>query len=291
MNSGRRNTGGSCSRRRRRTEAVTVDKRLVRLAASLVVCALGFGLSRIAPAGAEKLGSVLDKDTNFEQVFSRIGRAVADDEGMIAVFRDFYKRGGDEADAELPQTQDEPTDAAEEIPVPQPLDDSLSLEQLYVLSQSEYAYLGTPELVSTAMPDIGFAFTAPAEGELESGFGYRLHPVDELVRFHYGVDISAEEGEQVYAFAGGRVLLTAESTDYGKYVQVAHEDGWLSLYAHLSEICVSSGDELTVGQVVGCAGSTGNTTGTHLHFELLKDELYVNPAYYIAPESICALAG
>lgn len=289
MNSVRRRNVGR-SRVPRRAAAKKMDfanKQLLRLGVSLLICALGFALGRFSPQRAELISGALARDMDFEAVFSQIGEAIGREEGIVSVFLNLYSR-------EEQPPEEEPAaapEAAGEIPVPQTLADTPEeLTELYLLSQCEYDYLGMPDIASAEMPEIDFAFTSPVPGAPESGFGYRSHPDSGDVRFHYGLDLAAAEGEEVCAFAGGTVLLTAESTDYGKYVQIAHEDGWMSLYAHLSSIAVKSGQELTVGQVIGAAGSTGNASGPHLHFELLKDELYINPAYYIAPESICVSA-
>lgn len=138
-----------------------------------------------------------------------------------------------------------------------------------------------PDNVCMEQSLLELAYTAPAQGPVSSGFGYRNHPTDAEKRFHYGVDLAAERGSDVVAFADGTVTLIGESTSYGKYCMVSHPNGYQTLYAHCDRVTASSGDQVTLGQKLGEVGDTGITTGAHLHFELQKDGTYYNPIYYV----------
>ena len=101
-------------------------------------------------------------------------------------------------------------------------------------------------------------------------------------RFHYGLDIAAEEGAVVSSFADGVVTAVGESSELGRYVTVSHPNGYSTLYAHCTRITASSGQQVRPGDPIAEVGQTGNATGPHLHFELHKDGVYVNPIYYYA---------
>ena len=130
---------------------------------------------------------------------------------------------------------------------------------------------------------LGFDYCTPVFGTVSSGFGYREHPVEGEERFHYGLDIAADEGTAVECFADGTVKAVGESSSYGKYVIVSHQGGYDTLYAHCSKITVSSGTAVTEGQTIAKVGQTGIATGPHLHFELHRDGVYLNPVYYVCP--------
>ncbi len=138
-----------------------------------------------------------------------------------------------------------------------------------------------PENVRADMPELPFAYTRPVDGGESSGFGYRTHPIQGKVKFHFGTDFAAPEGDPVLAFAGGCVYAAGTSPGYGNYLILTHEGGFASVYAHLSAFEVQEGDMVSQGQTIGRVGQTGQATGPHLHFELLLDDVYLNPEYYL----------
>jgi len=154
--------------------------------------------------------------------------------------------------------------------------------QTFLESQEPYTYLELPANVSYDMPAIPFEYALPVAEVSCGGFGYRLHPIDGVVKFHYGTDVSAAYGSDILAFADGVVTYAGSGDGYGLYVTIAHESGFTTLYAHCSELLVSAGDSVTMGQVIARAGATGKATGPHLHFEIQCDGTYLNPEYYIA---------
>ena len=121
----------------------------------------------------------------------------------------------------------------------------------------------------------------PENVSMSSSFGYREHPVEGEERFHYGVDLAADTGTAIACFADGTVTAVGESSSYGKYCTVTHANGCTTLYAHCSRISVTSGAAVKEGEKLGEVGETGMATGPHLHFELQKDGVYLNPIYYV----------
>jgi murein DD-endopeptidase MepM/ murein hydrolase activator NlpD len=121
-------------------------------------------------------------------------------------------------------------------------------------------------------------FVLPLRGAITSRFGFRRHPIFRLRQFHQGLDIAAPRGTPVAAASGGRVLFAGWYGGYGKLVVLDHGQGLSSLYGHLSVILVRPGQIVTRGQVLGRVGSTGYSTGPHLHYEIRQNGRPVNPA-------------
>ncbi len=117
----------------------------------------------------------------------------------------------------------------------------------------------------------------PVPGNITSGFGYRVHPIYRVRRMHTGVDISASSGTSIHAAAGGTVVHAGRWGGYGNCVIIDHGGGLATLYAHCSSLAVSSGQKVKQGQTVGYVGSTGLSTGPHLHFEVRRDGSPVDP--------------
>lgn len=153
--------------------------------------------------------------------------------------------------------------------------------EAFLEAQSEFSDYEKPENVSYDAPRLDFEYAAPVDGVNSSGFGYRLHPIYDEVRYHYGTDFAACVGTEIKAFADGVVKTAELSESYGNYIIVEHADGCSSLYAHCSELLVSPGQEVKKGEVIALVGETGLATGPHLHFELKQNDMYLNPEFYL----------
>lgn len=114
-----------------------------------------------------------------------------------------------------------------------------------------------------------------------SPFGMRLHPTQGIWKMHNGVDLSAPSGTPIYATRSGVVSYAGYNGSCGNYVTINHQDGYKSRYMHMTHYIVSSGQWVSAGQVIGYCGSTGDSTGPHLHFEIEYNGSFVNPANYI----------
>ena len=116
-----------------------------------------------------------------------------------------------------------------------------------------------------------------------SPFGYRIHPIYGDWRMHYGVDLSAPQGTPIYASRNGVVNVASyEAGGAGYYVNIDHQDGFTTRYMHMTHYIVSAGQYVYAGQVIGYCGSTGASTGPHLHFSVYYNGTAVNPANYIS---------
>jgi murein DD-endopeptidase MepM/ murein hydrolase activator NlpD len=118
----------------------------------------------------------------------------------------------------------------------------------------------------------------PVAGRVSSPFGERIDPLHGQRALHRGVDIAAPAGSPVAAAAGGVVVRAGERGGYGLAVEVEHDDGTTSLYAHAGKLLVAAGDRVDRGQPIALVGHTGRATGDHLHFELRRAGRPVDPA-------------
>ncbi len=140
-----------------------------------------------------------------------------------------------------------------------------------------------PRAGSPAVPGVtsSSGFIWPINASVTSEFGYRVHPIFGTRRLHAGIDLGAGSGTQILATRGGTVISAGPYGGYGNAVVIAHGDGLSSLYAHQSKIAVSAGESVDRGEVIGYVGSTGQSTGPHLHFEIRESGEPVNPRRYL----------
>ena len=117
--------------------------------------------------------------------------------------------------------------------------------------------------------------------KLTSPYGYRIHPTTGQYKFHNGVDLANNQGTPIYAARSGKVTVDTYGSTYGYYVTINHGDGYSSLYAHMTRSVVDKGDTVKKGQLIGYMGSTGRSTGPHLHFSIFYNGSSVNPMNYI----------
>lgn len=114
-------------------------------------------------------------------------------------------------------------------------------------------------------------------GPIRSRFGPRIDPINGRLRFHTGIDIAAPAGTPIGAAAAGHVVFAGRNGGYGNMVVIEHADGTLTRYGHAEKLLVKEGDEVSSGQAIALVGSTGHSTGPHLHFEVKKNGHFVNP--------------
>ena len=121
---------------------------------------------------------------------------------------------------------------------------------------------------------------------ITSEYGYRIHPIQNVTKFHAGVDIGAQSGQSIYASAAGTVAVSTYNDSYGNYVLINHGGGNATLYAHMSSTAVTAGQYVSQGQVIGYVGSTGWSRGPHLHFEIRLNGSTVNPLQFFSGYTI-----
>lgn len=250
----------------------------------------------------EEIISVLGSNTDMGAIFSRLGNSINTPKGVMQGLEAFC------VEVFGPQkTQD--------APVVKPTPPSLPKSPVGLLSSNlaiQTALCTTPlsechtdpqpavpavgtvltigELPEGDLPD-GYTVDELSFGDLEtvtpvmgivtSAYGYRDHPISGKYLFHGGIDIGADAGTLIAAFADGQVEYIGEDNSYGLYLQLDHGNGIKSFYAHCQRICVRKGQQVQAGEAVGMVGTTGTTTGPHLHLELKCGDVRVDPAYYL----------
>lgn len=134
----------------------------------------------------------------------------------------------------------------------------------------------------------GFGWFKPCEYiKITSPFGWRVHPITgEKNSFHNGVDLANDYGTPIYAAKSGTVTQVSGKGGYGNHVRITHENEFITLYAHMQSYVVQVGDQVSGGQLIGYMGSTGNSTGPHLHFSVFDGSDYVDPMLYISDEAL-----
>ena len=158
-------------------------------------------------------------------------------------------------------------------------------EQEKLLNQIE-EQIAAAALANASMDDgdggaSGFVWPCPSSRRITSGFGPRTQPVPGASTNHKGIDIGAAHGSSIVAAAGGRVTTSTYSGSAGNYIVISHGNGLSTVYMHCSALYVSAGDVVSAGQSIAAVGSTGFSTGPHLHFGVIKNGAYVNPRNYV----------
>lgn len=307
-----KNSVSSARARGKVTLGLRERKRLTQLLLSVVlflVVLLGKGtVSTGIFHGGQELLQLIRTDTDFAGAFSTLGTAVAGGEPVLATLGKLSVQifGG--------ETEEEAGENNEIGPAAQAAAAALTRKptaETMLLSLGVTAPIEEPEQVEQAEPqpepmpeptpeipaytgpalpagatmeyyDLGLAGTVtPVLGELSSAYGYRNHPLDGNYSFHKGVDLAADKGTPVAAFAAGTVDYIGESDAYGLYIQLNHGNGITTFYCHCSELYARKGEMVELGQTIAAVGNTGKTTGSHLHFELKSDGVLLNPTYYI----------
>lgn len=142
---------------------------------------------------------------------------------------------------------------------------------------------GTPGTSTLGPPSATGSLIWPVRGPITSPFGWRMHPIYHRLILHEGIDIGADTGTPIKAADGGRVLIAGWVSGYGNYIAIDHGSGISTGYGHCSAIFVAVGQNVQKGQVIGDVGSTGNSTGPHLHFEVRVRGVPTDPLARLSP--------
>lgn len=297
-------------------------RRLAQLLISLALFLLVYVGRGVFPVQFEAWRAAMDENVDFTAAFRAFSQSVSDGAPLGASLEALWVRilGGEpEPDAPAPEPEaprsvvllsqtpgagraylsthgvmegrsggtppDEPAPPAS----PPPETDSPSPEptqpNLVTAVAQEYTDDGIklPSNVSFAFYELGLPKTVdPVTGPVTSTFGYRDSPVNGKNEFHLALDIGAAEGTEIGAFADGVVEYIGKSDEFGLYLKISHANNVSSFYAHCSKLLVHKGDPVTCGQTVALVGDTGNAVGAHLHFTIEKDNIRLDPAYYVA---------
>lgn len=136
------------------------------------------------------------------------------------------------------------------------------------LTPGQVLYIPNPATVPPLFPTVEPRFVWPVRGSVSSPFGPRIHPIYGVPSFHTGIDLAVPEGTPVRAARAGTITYSGWENGFGLLVVIYHGDGYESYYGHLSKLLVSAGQSVSAGEIVALSGTTGLSTGPHLHFEV-----------------------
>ncbi|MEG2295821.1 MAG: M23 family metallopeptidase [Oscillospiraceae bacterium] len=151
-------------------------------------------------------------------------------------------------------------------------------EQEVIQQDTIVNLIGVPSDVNLSPIYINDTIYPPLEGRITSNFGYRKNPISKKSDFHKGVDIAAIAGSDIYVAFSGKVIFTGFDDNFGNYIEVDHGNNFITRYAHCSELIAKIGTIVRKGDRIATVGSTGNATGSHLHFEIRIENKCVDPS-------------
>lgn len=149
----------------------------------------------------------------------------------------------------------------------------------------EFTSLDALEGICFENIDVGFEMAEPLGNYMiSSPFGYRIGPISGEPGIHTGLDMAADYGTEIFAAADGIVVDAAWDDSYGNYIKIQHINNTVTIYAHCSSLVADEGDNVRTGDVIAKVGSTGDSTGNHLHFEVRKDNIRISPEFLLYGE-------
>lgn len=262
---------------------------LLLLLAVTATAALRYCYPQRAEQLRENMEKVLSGSVDYSGVISAIGSFAKDEAEQLRQLNNESTTAPEEALQEMAKSYESAmeqwTQALNDDKAP-PRRQSVENElppavSAFIAKQLSFGEQSIPKNVRLDMPELPFEYMSPVEGCGSSGFGFREHPIEQVIKFHYGTDLAANGGTAVCAFAEGSVLAVGRDDSYGNYIILQHPGDTKSLYAHLSCVEVSEGQEIKLGERIAQVGATGLATGPHLHFEIMLEDVYLNPEYYI----------
>ncbi len=269
----------------------------------LLICVVIIGgaiiLKQTKAPAFEKISEVISRELEIDKAIEAVSARINGDEGTTQVFEekeeplenedktaetfeDFYIGDAEEA---LMKEKEKIKEEEKKLSV-ETLSFQMSAEELADDTAAEPFRIPPPSYCSYKKEKINFKYKAPLAGVVTSRFGYRDHPIIEDASFHTGLDIAAKKGTAIVAFASGTVIEAGKNATYGNYLLIEHSDGFKSFYGHNSKLCVKKGQKVSLGQKISEVGSTGMSTGPHLHFEVRKGNIRLDPALYISSERV-----
>ena len=205
------------------------------------------------------------KIASAEGQISEYAKSIADQENQIKSI-----------EAEIKRKEEEARKKAEE-------EAKRKAAEAAAKKKAEAAKNTTSTYKTVSIGDISFTWPCPSSGRVTSGFGSRKSPTKGASSNHQGIDISAPTGSSIVAAAAGQVVIATYSSSAGNYVMISHGGGVYTVYMHASSLLVSQGQSVKKGQAIAKVGSTGYSTGSHLHFGVRVNGSYVNPSKYVSP--------
>ncbi|MCX7748426.1 MAG: M23 family metallopeptidase [Clostridia bacterium] len=305
--------GGSYRRRRKNSNSKDLSKaydKIMRKAAVLIILVVIIAIAANINTPAtnyvsNKVKAVLSNDTDVKGIFedadiflkklmgkdaekkenTQVEPLVAtiaeintdDDYGSESIDYGGGVEEGEEAGENIVEYSDLDLDSIPDTEIPQS-EDIQDAENLTKPDDSNTKKTGNNEKKTT---ETKVSMAVPVFGRVSSGYGSRIHPLKNTTDYHHGVDIAANSGTSIKAALAGEVIEAQKDASFGNYIKIQHENGLQTLYAHCSALLVKKGQKVKKGEVIARVGSTGNSNGPHLHFEVRKGGKTINPLSYI----------
>lgn len=266
------------SRSRSQIRRVAVHKRWVKVSAVVafvIMCAAGYGFYGLAQQAAHF--RIEEENNRLRQENERQRRQLQKLENRVDAIEDASRRLS-EISGVTPEEEDANLRGAGG---PAILLDEAGIAAVEQRAAQLEADLKTYEVALNERASVPSIW--PVAGEVTDTFGGRRNPFGGGSEFHSGQDIRAPRGTPVYAAANGVVTLAGTQSGYGNIVVIDHGNGLMTRYGHLSKIEATLGQEVKRGELVGEVGSTGRSTGPHLHYEVRINDTAVNPGHYLPP--------
>jgi len=273
------------------------------LLCAAIICAAAYMKYTDAPI-YRKASQVIFEKLKIDQAVEAVSRAADIGEEIAEAFKadeieekveqksepvfdtDYYTDDSfEELQKEIEEQREKAAEEEKQLSV-ETLSFQMGEEELHDDTKAEPFRIPPPSYCSYEKVSIGFKYKTPLYGVITSKFGYRDHPIINDASFHTGLDIAAKKGTAIGAFADGTVLEAGRNSTYGNYLLIEHTGGIRSFYGHNSKLSVKKGQKVKIGQKIAEVGSTGMSTGPHLHFEVRKGTTRLDPALYISNEVV-----
>ena len=273
------------------------------LLCAAIICAAAYMKYTDAPI-YRKASQVISEKLKIDQAVEAVSRAADIGEEIAEAFKadeieekveqksepvfdaDYYTDDSfEELQKEIEEQREKAAEEEKQLSV-ETLSFQMGEEELHDDTKAEPFRIPPPSYCSYEKINIGFKYKTPLYGVITSKFGYRDHPIINDASFHTGLDIAAKKGTAIGAFADGTVLEAGRNSTYGNYLLIEHTGGIRSFYGHNSKLSVKKGQKVKIGQKIAEVGSTGMSTGPHLHFEVRKGTTRLDPALYISNEVV-----
>ena len=273
------------------------------LLCAAIICAAAYMKYTDAPI-YRKASQVISEKLKIDQAVEAVSRAADIGEEIAEAFKadeieekveqksepvfdaDYYTDDSfEELQKEIEEQREKAAEEEKQLSV-ETLSFQMGEEELHDDTKAEPFRIPPPSYCCYEKINIGFKYKTPLYGVITSKFGYRDHPIINDASFHTGLDIAAKKGTAIGAFADGTVLEAGRNSTYGNYLLIEHTGGIRSFYGHNSKLSVKKGQKVKIGQKIAEVGSTGMSTGPHLHFEVRKGTTRLDPALYISNEVV-----
>lgn len=237
----------------------------------LLVCVILFGICY----GLKTLNSQVTQTFKTEY-FDKLGdNFIADEIESVAKYVQVTERTDENTDSEKNPSKNGQTTQTTETTTEAAL--SAKIKSAGGVDVAVNSENDVPSNVSVNNYTLSKKMVLPVKGEISSEFGVRIHPIDGDLRFHAGTDIAASQGTPVYAAFDGTVTKAEYDQWNGYHIKLQHENDIMTVYCHCAALNVEKGDTVSAGDIIATVGSTGSSTGPHLHFELRINNVSFDP--------------